>query len=460
MSLVRDVDQAGNVLYTYAGSSTIAAGGKDLQVEKTKVPLGKAIFYAFLPAGYPQTVTDDYLAYQTYDSLQAFSSSIASLLANRAVLEGLGVGDASQSPTAALVLKIIQETFSRMATILFAHRMGQAIEPECKTYRFMADLFNDSALMLDLLTPLLPFFPKVYVMVAASILRALCGIAASASKASLSAHFAKNSNLAELNAKEASQETVISLLGMLAGTAVVHMVQEKRSVLYWMIVLVFVHLTMNYRGVRCVKMLTLNRQRATIVFREYLETGKILSPTDVAERESVLFGGRGSMCSKNGEYRGQCEFGSYGSVMNWWPWGYQRYGFENENYFMAIWHWGPKFHIRIAMKEGTDPSTAPLLAWLDAVTHAFHFDNALKDGLDSHYEHEGPFGYVSHETKLSILQALTAAGWDVNDAQLETASPVRVRTGSVGKLSMALVDETSARHYHHNTPAQEMAKTD
>lgn len=56
------------------------------------MPLGKAIFYAFLPAGYPQTVTDDYLAYQTYDSLQAFSSSIASLLANRAVLEGLGVG--------------------------------------------------------------------------------------------------------------------------------------------------------------------------------------------------------------------------------------------------------------------------------------------------------------------------------------------------------------------------------
>lgn len=447
------------------------------------MPLGKAVFYAFLPAGYPQSVTEDYLAYQTYDSLQAFSSSIASLLANRAVLEGLGVGDASQSPTAALVLKIIQDTFSRMATILFAHRMGQAIEPECKTYRFMADLFNDSALMLDLLTPVLPLSPKVCIMVASSILRSLCGIAASASKASLSAHFARTGNLAELNAKEASQETVISLLGMLAGTAVVHVVQDKTAVLYWMVMLVMVHLVMNYRGVRCVRMLTLNRQRATIVFREYLETGKILSPADVAERESVLLGGRGSMWSKSGDYHGVCEFGSYGSVMTWWPWGYQRYGFENENYFMAIWHWGPKFFIRIAMKDGTDPSTAPLLAWLDAVTHAFHFDSALKDGLGSHYENEGPFGYVSPETKASMLHTLTAVGWDVHDAQLETTSPIRVRVGSNaskrksaadpdvslggrggGKadesqtLAPVAVGEKNPSNYHH--PTQELSKTD
>lgn len=43
----------------------------------------------FLPAGYPQSVTEDYLEYQIYDSLQAFSSSIAGLLSSRAVLEGV-----------------------------------------------------------------------------------------------------------------------------------------------------------------------------------------------------------------------------------------------------------------------------------------------------------------------------------------------------------------------------------
>ncbi|CAK7264397.1 hypothetical protein SEPCBS119000_000978 [Sporothrix epigloea] len=421
-----DIDQAGNVLCTY----TKNANDDDIQVKKTHVPLGKAIFYAFLPAGYPHSVTDDYLAYQTYDSLQAFSSSIASLLANRAVLEGLGVGNASQSPTGALVLKIIQDTFSRLATILFAHRLGQAIEPECKTYRFMADMFNDSALLLDLLTPVLPFFPKICVMVVSSILRSLCGIAANASKASLSAHFAKTGNLAELNAKEASQETVISLLGMLAGYAVVHLVQDRTVVLYWMVTLIMVHLYMNYQGVRCVKMLTLNRQRATIVFSEYLHTGRILTPTDVAHRESVLRNVNGEMMSKDGDYHGTCELGSYGDVMVSDRWGYHAYKFEMDDYFMGVWHWRSKFVIRIAMKEHTLPSAGgPLLAWFDAVAHAYHFSSALKNGLGSHYENEGPHGYVSSGVKAGVFQALRNVGWDLDNVQLETRSPVRVRTG-------------------------------
>jgi hypothetical protein len=73
------------------------------------------ILDVFLPAGYPQSVTEDYLwyvcigstgqtqsrrlprgskayrsayRYQVYDSLQAFASSIAGMLSNRAVLEG------------------------------------------------------------------------------------------------------------------------------------------------------------------------------------------------------------------------------------------------------------------------------------------------------------------------------------------------------------------------------------
>lgn len=316
------------------------------------MPLALAIFYTFLPAGYPHTVTEDYLGYQLYDSLQAFSSSITNLLAHRAVLEGLGVGNASQSPTAALLLQIIQDTFSRLATILFAHRMGQAIEPECKFYRFLADIFNDASQMLELFIPALPFLPKVGVMVGASILRALCGVAANASKASLSAHFAKTGNLAELNAKEASQETVVSLLGMLAGTLFVRVVEGKTAVWAWMLVLVGVHLATNYRAVRSVRMRSLNRQRATIVFREWLEHGAVLSPAEVALRESILRGGRGAMRSKSGDYTGRCAFGSYGAVVGWRPWGYHRYILETDDYFMGIFHWGASFYIRIALKEG------------------------------------------------------------------------------------------------------------
>lgn len=110
------------------------------------------------------------------------------------------MGDASASPTSALLLSIIQESMGRVATILFAHKFGTALEPECKMYRLAADVFNDAAMILDCLSPALPKAPRVLLLSFSSVLRALCGVAAGSSKASLSAHFAKWGNLGELNA--------------------------------------------------------------------------------------------------------------------------------------------------------------------------------------------------------------------------------------------------------------------
>lgn len=113
---------------------------------------------------------------------------------------GVGVGDASASPTAAILLSVLQESMGRVATILFAHKLGTSLEPECKMYRLAADIFNDSAMVFDCLSPALPKTPRVVLLGFSSILRALCGVAAGSSKASLSAHFAKWGNLGELNA--------------------------------------------------------------------------------------------------------------------------------------------------------------------------------------------------------------------------------------------------------------------
>jgi len=116
------------------------------------------------------------------DSLQAFASSIAGLLSSRAVLEGIGIGNSSATPQDALFLSILQETASRIATILFAHRFGTAIEPECKFYRLLADVLNDVAMILDCLSPAFPKHLRVGLIVGAGVLRALCGVAAGSAK--------------------------------------------------------------------------------------------------------------------------------------------------------------------------------------------------------------------------------------------------------------------------------------
>ena len=155
----------------------------------------------------------------------------------------MGVGDATATPTGALLLSVFQDSAGRIATILFAHRLGSSIEPECKRYRLAADIFNDAAMIADWLSPAFPKSLRITVLCTSSIMRALCGVAAGSSKATLTAHFARAGNLGELNAvsgchpidqcgvcdteliviqKDASQGNAISLLGMLVRLAHAH----------------------------------------------------------------------------------------------------------------------------------------------------------------------------------------------------------------------------------------------
>lgn len=107
--------------------------------------------------------------------------------------------------------------YLHMKAILFAWRIGTALEPEAKRYRLLADIFNDGAMILDCLSPALPKHVRIFSLCFSGSLRALCGVAAGGAKAALSVHFARANNVGDLNAKDSSQETVIGLLGMLVS---------------------------------------------------------------------------------------------------------------------------------------------------------------------------------------------------------------------------------------------------
>jgi hypothetical protein len=249
------------------------------------------------------------LSSQFWARLAHITSSFNHWLTQLDRVLGVGVGDASASPTAAILLSVLQDSMGRIATILFAHKLGTALEPECKMYRLAADIFNDAAMILDCVSPAFPKWSRVLLLSFSSALRALCGVAGSSSKASLSAHFATQGNLAELNAvrlaslcwcpfiirdciiftsehpvghilislsnqyqKDSSQETIISLLGMLAGSLVVSHATSRFATWSTLLFLISIHLWTNYKAVCAVRMRTLNRQRANIVFSSYLQS--------------------------------------------------------------------------------------------------------------------------------------------------------------------------------------------
>ena len=86
----------------------------------------------FLPEGYPDTVSPDYLQYQVWDTVQAFASSVSGSLATAAVLGGLGVGDSEATPLAATLTWIMKDGAGMIGRIIFAAYCGTSLDYDCK----------------------------------------------------------------------------------------------------------------------------------------------------------------------------------------------------------------------------------------------------------------------------------------------------------------------------------------
>ena len=243
----------------------------------------------FLPQGYPDTVSSDYLTYQKWDTLQAFCSTLNNLLCTRALFEAVGVGKESVTPASAVVQWIFKDGTGMIGRILFAWFQGSALDSNAKTWRYVADILNDLAMLLELLSP---FFPSIFLPLVclAALFRSICGVCGGATRATFTLHQARNNNMADVSAKDGSQETAVNLTGLVIGAWLIP-VLEGRIEVTWILffALVSCHLWANWNGVRCVRMSKLNRQRMEIILESWGKEGKVLSTEEVRNREKVLW---------------------------------------------------------------------------------------------------------------------------------------------------------------------------
>jgi len=300
----------------------------------------------FLPAGYPASVSGDYTRYQVLNALQGFFSSLGGLVASRAVLEGHGVGSANASATNALLLTILQDIFSRVTALLSGYYLGTALFPEAKTYRFLADIWNDIPLVLDTLSPMLSHVSLDFVWLAfppfllptlahrpgpwrgvalcfSGIFRSMCAVAAAGSKAALTLHFsqpdhgAASGDISDLSAKDGSKETVLALVGMLCGSIIMPHIQTPTQTYSLLAVIIVSHIYINYYAVQSVVFKSYNRQRTSILwgaFRGSEGEHRCLTPREVARHErifhnpSIIF--RTDLQTRARRIIGHCDMGS------------------------------------------------------------------------------------------------------------------------------------------------------
>ncbi|VDM59322.1 unnamed protein product [Angiostrongylus costaricensis] len=239
----------------------------------------------FLPQGYPSSVSDDYMQYQRWDTLQAFASSLTGALATEAVLKGAGVGDQSASTLAASLTWLTKDGLGMIGR--------SELDYDCKKWRFVADIFNDLAFFIDLISPALSgsFFVCACT---SSILRSVVGVAGGATRTAIVQHQARRNNLADVASKDGSQETVVNISALLVSLIMLPLVSGKLAFIF-----TFTHLYANYQAVRSLNMETMNQKRAFMLIRSWLSCGKILSVREcnIAEPLFSSFGKRYLGCS-------------------------------------------------------------------------------------------------------------------------------------------------------------------
>jgi hypothetical protein len=450
------VSDAGECVETYvlsAGDEGTRQGRLDVVTSTTDLSRRSSVYAPstvlsrlmapFLPVGYPDSVSGDYTAYQVYDSVQALFSTAASLLASRAVLTTLGVGSSDATTSFALTLSILQTTISNAASILFAHRFSIAIAHKVKFWRFFADIVNDTAFVLDVLSPSLPEWARVPVLCAASACRSICGVAGGSSKAVLSTHFAKGANVGELAAKDGSQEVLINLIGMWIGGFVVARIDGTWAT--WIMLMGFLagHLWANYMAVSSIRLRTLDGRRAEHVV-ENLVGGNIseASIEHVGRREAIIFAGSaGTLRAKESSNAIGYRFGNMRELLACQGWVSQARGraymgdmssvgrlfkvFEREDYLLG---WSRhESRCVVVLKSGADVG-CQLKAMCHILTIASDVDQTGKDVSEMEVL-ERTLSAVTVQWP-QVLSAIQQQGWDVKASRpvLDTGTRLRVRT--------------------------------
>ncbi|XP_074874965.1 RUS family member 1 isoform X4 [Buteo buteo] len=218
--------------------------------------LRRAAARVLLPQGYPESVSPDYLQYQCWDALQA-----------------VGVGDSAATVTGATLTWVLRDGVGMVTRITFAWLQGTRLDCEAKQWRLAADVLNDAALVLELLAPAWPRAGPALLALAAAA-KCIVGVAGGATRAALAVHQARRDNVADVAAKDGSQETLVNGAGLLLALVLLPLLEGRPWVTWGVVTLLLAtHLGANLRALGALRLPTLNRPRLRLALGGALRGG-------------------------------------------------------------------------------------------------------------------------------------------------------------------------------------------
>ncbi|KAH7687072.1 Root UVB sensitive family protein [Dioscorea alata] len=239
-----------------------------------------------LPEGYPHSVSDDYLEYSLWRGVQGVASQVSGVLSTQALLYAVGLGKGA-IPTAAAINWVLKDGIGYLSKIMLS-KFGRHFDVNPKGWRLLADLLENVAYGLEILTPAFPHL-FVFIGAAAGAGRSASSLIQAATRSCFYAGFAVQRNFAEVIAKGEAQGMISKFLGIMLGIALANYIGSSVPLAMASFVAVSgIHMYCNFKSYQSIQLRTLNPYRASLVFSEYLLTGQVPLIKEVNDEEPLF----------------------------------------------------------------------------------------------------------------------------------------------------------------------------
>ncbi|GMH40584.1 hypothetical protein BSKO_08488 [Bryopsis sp. KO-2023] len=182
---------------------------------------------AFLPSGYPHSVSPDYLDYQIWTIPTHITGWMSISLVTSSLLRavGVGVGPTEAMVAAATIKWITKDGVGALGRFLVGGKLGNVFDEDPRRWRMAAESVTTVGLSLEIATA---FFPQHFLILASmgNLAKAFGKGMAKPAFRVIQQHFSRGNNIGEVAAKEESWEVVAQVAGLLASVQLLSLIEE------------------------------------------------------------------------------------------------------------------------------------------------------------------------------------------------------------------------------------------
>jgi hypothetical protein len=261
-------------------------------VQKGAYNIVKEIQKLFVPRGWPESVSEDYLTYQLWTFPSHVFGWMSHSLAGSSMLKALGVGGgpASSVGLSAAIKWVTKDGIGAAGRLFVGGKLGFMFDEDPKRWRMIAEAFTTLGLSLEIATQI---SPNNFVILAGggTVAKALgAGIGRPCFRV-IQTHFALSNNIGDVSAKEEVWETSAQLVGIAASVlllSVLETFQIPEAVVPSWFAVQAIHVATRYYSLKTLCFPWPNFKRGATLSSAYISTGAVPRVKDVSYIEDMF----------------------------------------------------------------------------------------------------------------------------------------------------------------------------